>query len=446
VIKELRLKNFKSFKDATLKLGPFTVLVGTNASGKSNLRDAFRFLHGVGRGYTLAEIFGEKYGEGGERVWAGIRGGLREAVFQNEATFHVDVSVKVMYAGSPSSYEFRYEIEVEPGAERGPRVVAERAHAPERRLFEAQLAPPRHGGAAGRGLVTRIWEPHGRGIEEAFSPGRPALGQVRERIRDGKTGGAGAASWARRLMEALASMRFMEPDPNAMRVPSFPGETTLGDRGEGLSSVLHWICQDERRKRVLVSWLEELTPADVKGLEFPPDQIGRILVTLIEGAREKTSAYGASDGTLRFLAWLAAMFGPDSSRFYFAEELESAIHPARLSLLVRLIEQSVKGGRIQVAATTHSPQLLGLLGRESLAASSLVYRLPGHRESGVVPLLEVPTAREVLERQSIIALQESGWFENVMFFSQPDEDEPPAPQRTEHTDGCEPRAKGEAAA
>ena len=56
MITSLRLKNFKSFADETLPLGPFTVIVGANASGKSNIRDAFRFLHGIGRGYTLAEI------------------------------------------------------------------------------------------------------------------------------------------------------------------------------------------------------------------------------------------------------------------------------------------------------------------------------------------------------------------------------------------------------
>ena len=65
MITRLHLKNFKNFRDATLELGPLTVLVGTNASGKSNLRDAFRFIHGMSRGYNLAEIIGEKYGEGG---------------------------------------------------------------------------------------------------------------------------------------------------------------------------------------------------------------------------------------------------------------------------------------------------------------------------------------------------------------------------------------------
>ena len=62
MITSIRLVNFKNFADETLRVGPFTVIVGANASGKSNIRDAFRFLHGIGRGYTLAEIIGGKYG------------------------------------------------------------------------------------------------------------------------------------------------------------------------------------------------------------------------------------------------------------------------------------------------------------------------------------------------------------------------------------------------
>lgn len=65
MLASLRLKNFKNFADETLRMGPFTVLVGANASGKSNVRDALRFLHGVGRGYSLADIIGGRYGAGG---------------------------------------------------------------------------------------------------------------------------------------------------------------------------------------------------------------------------------------------------------------------------------------------------------------------------------------------------------------------------------------------
>ncbi len=69
MITSLRLRNFKNFTDERLALGPFNVIVGANASGKSNVCDAFRFLNGIGRGYTLAENIGGKYGSGGQIDW-----------------------------------------------------------------------------------------------------------------------------------------------------------------------------------------------------------------------------------------------------------------------------------------------------------------------------------------------------------------------------------------
>ena len=102
MITSIRLVNFKNFANETLRVGPFTVIVGANASGKSNIRDAFRFLHGIGRGYTLAEIIGGKYGPGGQLEWAPIRGGADEIIRFGQRAFTLGVKAK----------EDRYSIEV----------------------------------------------------------------------------------------------------------------------------------------------------------------------------------------------------------------------------------------------------------------------------------------------------------------------------------------------
>jgi AAA15 family ATPase/GTPase len=86
MLTKLTLERFKNFEKAELVLGPLSVLIGTNASGKSNIRDAFRFLHGISRrGYTLADVMGEKYIEGGVIQWRGIRGGPREITYRQQA-------------------------------------------------------------------------------------------------------------------------------------------------------------------------------------------------------------------------------------------------------------------------------------------------------------------------------------------------------------------------
>ena len=119
---------------------------------------------------------------------------------------------------------------------------------------------------------------------------------------------------------------------------------------------------------------------DVVDFEFSADPAGRVLATVTERNKQKTTLGSASDGTLRFLAFLASFLGPDTPSFYFFEELENGIHPTRLNLLLDLIENQVTTKNIQVVATTHSPQLLGCLSKESLEHASLVYRLPDEPE------------------------------------------------------------------
>jgi predicted ATPase len=215
-------------------------------------------------------------------------------------------------------------------------------------------------------------------------------------------------------------MRFLDLNPDAMRRPSLPGQTTLGDRGENLSSVLQQICEVPERKATLLSWTQELTPMDARDFEFPSDLTGRILVTLVEGNGQRTSANSASDGTLRFLALIAAILA-ESDGLYFFEELENGIHPARLHLLLRLIEQRVARSRLQVIATTHSPTLLGLAQPETLETASLTYRLPGESDTRIKRVFDIPEARRVIGEQDLARLHSSGWLEDAVAFSDPDD-------------------------
>jgi predicted ATPase len=218
------------------------------------------------------------------------------------------------------------------------------------------------------------------------------------------------------VLKRLASMRFLDLSPDAMKLPSLPGQVILGDRGENLSSVLQAICRDESSKRAIAGWISELTPLDVVDFEFVPDQTGRILVTLVESNGQKTSAYSASDGTLRFLAMIAAVLGPDAAKFYFLEEIDNGIHPTRLHLLLQLIEQNASQGKVQVVATSHSPQFLAMLSQSAREHAALVYRVGDTPEARIRSILDIPEARRVLQQQNLARLQESGWLENAVAF------------------------------
>jgi predicted ATPase len=223
---------------------------------------------------------------------------------------------------------------------------------------------------------------------------------------------------AKEVMTSLRTLRFLDLHPDAMRLPSLPHQTVLGDRGENLSSVLQTICTNSQRKEILIQWLQALTPMDAKDFEFLADYTGRILVHLLENHGRITSAYSASDGTLRFLAMMAALLGPKAATVYFFEELENGIHPNRLYLLMELIEKQVKQSKIQIIATTHSPNLLGFASQETLKAASLVYRLPDQTASRIQRIVDIPEILQFIEAGEMARLHESGWFENVVAFMQ----------------------------
>ena len=51
MIKRIVIENFKSLRKVDLSIGRMNLFIGTNASGKSNFLDVFRFLEGIGNGF-----------------------------------------------------------------------------------------------------------------------------------------------------------------------------------------------------------------------------------------------------------------------------------------------------------------------------------------------------------------------------------------------------------
>jgi predicted ATPase len=222
-------------------------------------------------------------------------------------------------------------------------------------------------------------------------------------------------------LTAISEMRFLDFNTDVMRLPTFAGQNVLGDRGENLSSVMLDICRDETRKAILLDWLQSLTPMDAKDFDFPEDFTGKVLLRIEEASGQKTTAYSASDGTLRFLGLLAALLGNQRSRFYFFEEPENGIHPNRLSLLLQLMEQEVANGSMQIVITTHSPLLLNFLSPESLEYASLMYRKGDRAESRITKIMDIPNARELVANDGLSSLLDSGWLEDAMYFLEDEE-------------------------
>jgi len=222
-IRYVDLTCFKGFERARADLGSFTVIVGTNASGKSNLRDAFRFLHGISRGYTLAEIVGEKWIEGGVLQWRGIRGGLREVAYNGSAHFTVRVGLRLSDQGSLHDAHYQLKALVDPSGT--VTVDSERLVIVSRNDAVFDSHPDKHAPAQPdqpHHLAVRLMKTgksRKQGQSATLLSDRPALVQLAE---GSEKVPAEVRLLCREARDALASMRFLDLVPDAMRMPSSP--------------------------------------------------------------------------------------------------------------------------------------------------------------------------------------------------------------------------------
>ncbi len=398
MITSLRLKDFKNFADETLRVGPFTLIVGANASGKSNIRDAFRFLHGIGRGYTLAEIVGGKYG--GD--WKPIRGSVARIVRLGASEspwkpgpFSLEARMQLgSQTAAAQGNDVRYRIEACPEAFSGGglSVVAESLRIDSEEVIQGHLFGDRQ-----------------MNLDRA----QPALFQILHWGTDNVT-----FKKVRPVVDELQRARFFDFRPDRMREPTSPGQTALGDGGEHLPLVLQEICNDPERKSVLTRWIRELTPMDVKDFEFPTDPSGKVHLVIQERNGGRIPADSASDGTLRFLAMLAALLGNNPSDLYFFEEIENGLHPSRLHLLVEIIERQTANGGPQVIATTHSPDLLSIVSDETFENTSVTCRLEHANDAVIRRVADLRNVRKLRKSQGLGRLLAGGWMETALAFSE----------------------------
>lgn len=434
MLKRLRLKRFKNFEDAELSMGPFTLLVGANAAGKSNIGEALPFLHGVGREYTLAEIFGGKW-SAGERQWEGLRGGIAEASFRKGERFGIEVDMLLSSDSGHcpgTDYTGTFHIDVATGQR--PKVLDELLGSPDDEngepIYERNLQRPsenpdyvrirvadacHHDDIDDEDDIDRV-DDGGDGNNKSldvdlFRADKPIISQMgrgrhKRFLRDDCAVGD--------TLAALTAMRFPRLSPEAMRQPSVPGQRVLSERGENLSSVLQTLCDHKDTKAELIHWVRALTPMDVADLQFPADIRGQVLLVLVEKDGTSLSAYSASEGTLRFLGMLATLLSRDHG-VVFLEEIENGLHPSRLRLLVDLIRSRMN--TVQIIATTHSPTLLALLDEEMLQHASIIYRLEGESSARITRLLDIPDAARIMASHDRADLLASGWFEDMVEFA-----------------------------
>ncbi len=322
MLAELTLRRFRSFRSAAVRFGNPLFLVGRNGAGKSNLADALSFL-GEAMELPLSAVCERR---GGMSVV-----GHRSSARGRPANMGFRVRLRTPH------WKAMYAFELQATRRRGVRVVHERC------IVHPQSGPP-------------CWFDR---CPEEFTSTAPAL---RPALHPGGLALPlmGGDSRFEGVVPFLQGMRFCRIEPGSLRELQTPGGgTRLDPAGDNAASVLRAIRSESQEDfDLLQALLTKIVPGTVN---VRTRQLGNRLTlefTQDFGLKKpvRFPASSMSDGTLRAVGLLAAVFQRPKPSLLVIEEPEATMHTGALGAVQDLVRHASRS--MQIVVTTHSPDLL----------------------------------------------------------------------------------------
>lgn len=360
IFSRISLKNWRNFRNVDVRLAERALLVGPNASGKSNFLDALRFLRDIATD------------GGGLQKAVSVRGGLSK-IRCLAARREPDVEIAVDVAeGGLAQWKYEIGIKQDPRGYRQPFLTHERVW-------------------RGEQLVLRR-------PDEADRSDRLRLTQTHlEQVNSNKD--------FRGLAKFFESVRYLHLVPQLVRNPEgYQGQGTPNDPyGRNFLEVIARTPQKTRASRLrrIEAALRKAVP-QLKNLADIKDESG---VPHLEAVYEHWRAQGArqredqfSDGTLRLIGLFWALL--DGEAPLLLEEPELSLHAEIVKILPTLFSQVQRRTRRQMLISTHSWDLLS---DQGIGANEAVLLHPDREGTVAILAADDPGILESLESGLTVA-------------------------------------------
>jgi len=325
-IRSIVLKRFRSIPSARVTFDNPTIFVGRNGSGKSNLVSAFSFLASA-MGSPLQAVFDK---DGGIAT-------VRNRSSGKSYPPNLGIRVDLARLNGEARRGF-YAFEVKALKNYGFSVVREQC-------------------SVGEGTSRAWFDRDARGFRSNVASLKPALDPAALGLP--VIGGEEKFS---SVLRALSGMRVYSIEPGKVRSMQEPDSgVVLKSDGDNVTSVLKEIERQspddfERVSEILATIVPNTKQVQVKkhgknlALQFTQEWGDD------KPKRLNFEGFSMSDGTLRAIGLLAAVFQRPRPSLIAIEEPEATIHPGALDSILELLRYAAE--HMQVVVTTHSPDLL----------------------------------------------------------------------------------------
>ncbi len=378
MIRRIEALNYRCLRYVSQPLGHFHVLVGPNASGKSNFLDVL----GLVRDILTQGLDNTILSHEGLVQLIGRARHVGELIFNQIADrFELAIELEIpdkLRTKAHNRYQIaRYEIAIGKGTENDELTIINEAlwFCPKPRSrttsqaspFPNEPAPPvsvftnrgqkgwhRAIGKTKSGYYSFISETEGwRGSSRRVDPCRAALADLflYETLFP-------ITLWVRNIL--MDGIHVLALNSAAMRCPSRPSLLyRFYTDGSNLPLVVRGLRN--HHKKDFKDWLEHLRTVlpdlqTIDVIERPGD--GYLYLNVhYSNLESPVPSWLLSDGTLRLFALLLLVYLPYHQEVYLIEEVENGIHPRAIEAVFESLSSVYDG---QVLLATHSPLIVGL--------------------------------------------------------------------------------------
>ncbi|MCK5177826.1 MAG: AAA family ATPase [Candidatus Aenigmarchaeota archaeon] len=374
-IKRIKISNFKSFKDIEVELGNFNVLIGANASGKSNFIEIFKFLRDI----TKSGLNNAISMQGGCEYLTNINIGSSK-----EFSVKIISDQNIKYRSGKTqnrriginTYETIYEFALR--FKKGLEFQITKDILTQKCKF-VRLEEEKHSKN-----VIRIMEKEeigkgeiilSRGIDEKVNieirPKQLAIYKdvmyplfLREEKLPPKIILLQTPFFLIPLEMFFSDISVYDFDTKLpKKATPITGKAELEENGSNLSIVLKNIIQDKNKRRKLFNLIQDILPIiDSINVENFSDK--SLLFNLKEIYSKKyLPASLISDGTINITALLVALYF-EKKPVAIIEEPERNIHPSLISKMTDVMKDA--SAKKQILVTTHNLEVVKSAGLENL--------------------------------------------------------------------------------
>jgi len=326
IFQELKIRNFLSLENSRINLEKFIVLVGRNASGKSNIAKAFALLSKLNSN-TISSIMDQT-----------LKMPIKQIFYDPNRGLELRLRLKI------KDNFLSYKISTDPGGlineeeitfEDGNIILSRKANEVKYRTVSGEVVPFTYAVNYDQSLL--------------YSINRKKLKQPHSLIR--------------KVNEVIGNIQTYSFNADRIRSISPSGfKLTLERDGSNLAQVLHTLITYDRQKFLKIEeTMKDLIP-DIEEINVPTTENGTHVYLILKEKKipQLVKYQNISDGTLRILSFITALNIGGSIVIF--EEPENCIHPHLLETLVSLCENAP----CQVVITTHSPYLVDKISPETL--------------------------------------------------------------------------------